>query len=96
MYITINYKFGGKPYDYEISLSYTIIKDYYKHLVGEYTYERYSREVKTGFERCFDLVFQEEVFTADHFANNWDFMEWLKDRERNNALKEWQDSLKGE
>ena len=93
MYITINYKFDGNDYDYEIALTRTIVFDYYKHLVGEMAFSNYSLEKKAGFERCFDLVYKEDVFTIDHFINNYDFMLWLTDREFENAKQEYEQQL---
>ena len=94
MYITLTYKFNGEKYDYEVAITKSIVFEWYKSLVGPSVYDKYfSLDKKVGFERCFDLIWLEDVFTPDYFANNYDFMRWLEEKEKDNALKEYNEQL---
>lgn len=93
MYITLTYTFGGEKYDYEISLSHQIALEYFEHLVGDYSFKSWNENRQQGFVRCFDLLWQEDVFNIDYFIYNEDFLIWLSDREKDNAKKEWENQL---
>ena len=93
MYITLTYNFDGEKYDYEVSLSHEIVYDWFKHLVGNSFVDAWEKPRQQGFERCFDLLWQEDVFNVDYFINNEDFLNWLANREINNAKEEYENQL---